>query len=138
MTAQQSFSAATNPVTTVNDHWAPIVLRAATKQFKNMKLITEEKDVKRFACVFQNEATEFANLVYRIRIQFKPQEASFNLASRPFLPQTCFEVIFPSTLHEGHFYIHMGFADDYRCTAQQEVHPAYWNLPSNPKSSIWH
>ena len=81
-----------------------------------MKLITKEKDVKRFACVFQNEATEFAKLVYRIRRQFKAQELS-------------------STLHQGHFYIHMDFADDYRCRAQQEVQTVYWNLPSNPKSS---
>ena len=68
-----------------------------TKEFKKMKLITEEKDVKSFACVFQNEATEFAKHVYWIGCQFKAQKE------------------LRSNLHQDHFHVHMGFAGDYRC-----------------------
>ena len=30
-------------------------------------------------------------------------------------------------LDQGHFYIHMDFAEDYDCRDQQEVQLAYWN-----------
>ena len=39
-----------------------------------MKLITEQKDLKSFACVFPNETAEFAEHVYRIGFQFKARK----------------------------------------------------------------
>ena len=93
--------------------WKKVVVEVdkndTSKEFKKMKLITEEKDVKRFACVFQNEATESVKHVYRIGSQFKAQKE------------------LRSNLHQGHFYVHMDFAEDYRCRAQHKVQSAYWN-----------
>ena len=47
--------------------WKKVVVEVdkngTTKELKKMKPITEENDVKSFACVFQNEATKFVKHV---------------------------------------------------------------------------
>lgn len=47
--------------------WKKVVVEVdkndTIKELKKMKPITEENDVKRFACVFQNEATKFVKYV---------------------------------------------------------------------------
>ena len=59
-----------------------------------MKLITEQKDLKSFACAFSNETAEFAEHVYRIGCQFKARKE------------------LRSSLHQGYFYVQKDFAED--------------------------
>ena len=74
-----------------------------------MKAVSKTKTKLDFETCFKKEILAFREHVKRIKNQFAVQR---NLKEN---------------LPANHIYIHMDFAEDYRCRSQEEIQSAYWS-----------
>ena len=74
-----------------------------------MKVVSKTKTKLDFETCFKKEILAFREHVKRIKNQFAVQR---NLEEN---------------LPANHIYIHMDFAEDYRCRSQEEIQSAYWS-----------
>ena len=74
-----------------------------------MKVVSKTKTKLDFETCFKKEILAFREHVKRIKNQFAVQR---NLKEN---------------LPANHIYIHMDFAEDYRCRSQEEIQSAYWS-----------
>ena len=76
---------------------------------EKMKVVSKTKTKLDFETCFKKEILAFREHVKRIKNQFAVQR---NLKEN---------------LPANHIYIHMDFAEDYRCRSQEEIQSAYWS-----------
>ena len=82
------------------------------KVIRRMKIVNQEKSKADFEKEFVEEIAKFIEHSTRIKEQFKAQRT---------LKQRLQEGLL------GHVYIHLDFAEDYRCRCQEEIQSAYWS-----------
>ena len=89
--------------------WKKVAVVYKGKHTKKMKLVTETLNPTEFYQRLLTDLNDFREHVFRISCQFKEQRK------------------LKENLPEGHVYIHMDFAEDYKCRSQNEVQSAYWS-----------
>ena len=80
----------------------------AKKKQEKMKIVKQTKPKQEFEDQFLLQVLEFRQYTERIRNQLRMQRK------------------LKEDLPEKHVYIHMDFAEDYRCHSQEEIQSAYW------------
>ena len=74
-----------------------------------MKMISQTHSYLQFSDILITDVHSFRGHVNRVYTQFKQQK---------FLKEN---------LPDNHVYIHVDFAEDYRCRSQEEIQSAYWS-----------
>ena len=86
-----------------------LVYKGKTSKKEKMKMITQTTSHTQFKALLQKDAATFCSHIRRIAVQFREQRY---LKEDP---------------PPNHVYIHMDFAEDYRCRLQNEIQSAYWS-----------
>ena len=74
-----------------------------------MKLVQQTKSKEEFVELFSTDLIKFRTHADRIKTQYLAQRT------------------LKENLHDTDIYIHMEFAEDYRCRSQEEIQSAYWS-----------
>lgn len=91
------------------DVWKKVEVTYKGKASKKMKLITQTISHAQFEALLHKDTLTFRSHISRIAAQFKEQK------------------YLKENLPPNHVYIHMDFAEDYRCRSQNEIQSAYWS-----------
>ena len=91
------------------DIWKKIEVVYKGKTSKKMKMITQTISHGQFKALLLKDTVTFRSHINRIAAQFKEQK------------------YLKENLPPNHVYIHMDFAEDYRCRSQNEIQSAYWS-----------
>ena len=87
--------------------WKKVDIVNKGKKLKKMKMVLQTHPYLQFKDILMKEVHSFRSHVNRVYKQFKQQK---NLKEN---------------LPDNHVYIHMDFAEDYRCRSQNEIQSAY-------------
>ena len=79
------------------------------KTSKKMKMITQTISHAQFKALLQKDTATFRSHISRIAALFREQK------------------YLKENLPPNHVYMHMDFADDYRCRSQNDIQSAYWS-----------
>ena len=90
----------------------PVTIKSKSgeeKVIQKMKLVQQTKSKEEFVELFSTDLIKFRTHAIRIKTQYLAQRT------------------LKENLHDTDIYIHMDFAEDYRCRSQEEIHSAYWS-----------
>lgn len=90
------------------DMWKKVTVLVKGRETKKMKIVTETLTHSEFCKRMIDDTHSFRSHVHRISCQFKQQR------------------YLKENLLENQVYIHMDFAEDYRCRLQNKIQSAYW------------
>ena len=96
------------------EEWRKVPITIKTKAgeeklIKKMKIVKQAKTKTDFEQYFRDQIVKFRDHTHRIKCQFNAQR------------------LLKSNLPPNQVYIHMDFAEDYRCRTQEEIQSAYWS-----------
>ena len=89
--------------------WKKVEVVYKGKTSKKVEVITQTLSHAQFNALLGKDTLTFRSHVSRIGMQFKEQK------------------YLKENLPPNHVYIHMDFAEDYRCRSQNEIQSAYWS-----------